>query len=96
MFLLCPFSNNYTLPPFVAKSYKLARLMSRTLRFWHLEVKQTELQYIKHWDRDQTVGEKMRITRVLLFAVVVLLFRMTHSKSVSEDFEAKGKRHIVL
>lgn len=57
-----------------------------------MEVKQTELQY-KHWVRDQTVGEKMKITTVLLFAVVVLLFSVAYSKSVREVFETKGKTY---
>ena len=89
MFHLCPF-DNYTPPPFVFKSYKLIPLMNGTPRFWHVEVKQTELLY-KHWVRDQPTGEKMTIPKVLLFAVVVLLFRMACSKSVREVSQIKGK-----
>lgn len=35
----------------------------------------------------------MKITTVLLFAVVVLLFGMACSKSVREVFETKGKTY---
>lgn len=65
--------------------------MNGTPRFWHVEVKQTELQY-KFWVRDQTVGEKMKITTVLLFALVVFLFGMACSKSV-RVFQTKGKTY---
>lgn len=66
--------------------------MNGTPRFWHVEVKQTELQY-KFWVRDQTVGEKMKITTVLPFALVVFLFGMACSKSVREVFQTKGKTY---
>ena len=66
--------------------------MKGAQRFWHVEVKQTELQY-KLWVRDQTVGEKMKITTALLFAVVLLLFRMACSKSVREVSQTKGKAY---
>ena len=66
--------------------------MNGTPRFWHVEVKQTELQY-KYWIKDQPAGEKMKITTVLLFLVIVLLFRMACSKSVREVSQTKGKTY---
>ena len=66
--------------------------MDGTPHFWHVEVKQTELQY-KHWVRDQTVREKMNITKVLLFVVAVLLFRMACSKSLRDFSQTKGKTY---
>ena len=64
--------------------------MNGTPRCWHVEVKQTELQH-NHYFCDRIVGEKMKITTVLLFVVVALLFNIACSTSVQDVFETEGK-----